>query len=192
MGPFDYQDRMWVHPRGLLGRLGGRLMAWADGDDVAWAVERLSVRPADRVLEVGFGPGVGLGYLARAASEGAVVGLDLSPTMLAQARRRNASLHGDRLRLALGSAEALPVADDSFDRAMAVNTTHLWPDAVAGLGEVHRALRPGGLVAVAFSDHVVDAENIAAADVRSTLTRAGFEAVDIGRSEAAICLLATA
>jgi len=50
--------RMFGRPQGALGRLGGIIMARTNGDCGAWVIELLEVRPNDRVLEVGFGPGV--------------------------------------------------------------------------------------------------------------------------------------
>lgn len=53
----DLLMRMFGRPRGLLGRLGGRIMARTNENCGAWAIDLLEIRPDDRVLEVGFGPG---------------------------------------------------------------------------------------------------------------------------------------
>jgi ubiquinone/menaquinone biosynthesis C-methylase UbiE len=56
----------------------------------AWVVSLLDVQRDDRVLEIGFGPGVAIRELARLAADGYVYGLDHSEVMVRQAARRNA------------------------------------------------------------------------------------------------------
>src|SRR5688572_3706084 len=73
--------RMFGRPKGGLGRLGGIIMARMNRKVAAWAIDLLAVHPSDRVLEVGFVPGVGIQLLAESASSGQVVGVDPSKEM---------------------------------------------------------------------------------------------------------------
>ncbi|MER7789614.1 methyltransferase domain-containing protein [Streptomyces sp. NPDC097640] len=57
----------------------------------AEVVSLLDVQPTDRVLEVGFGPGLTIAELARRASRGHVYGIDHSDAMVRQTRKRNAA-----------------------------------------------------------------------------------------------------
>ena len=52
--------RMFGRPKGILGRLGGIIMARTNQKCAAWVIALLDIQPHDRVLEVGFGPGVGI------------------------------------------------------------------------------------------------------------------------------------
>jgi ubiquinone/menaquinone biosynthesis C-methylase UbiE len=123
-----------------------------DRDLPAWVVELLERAPSDSVLEVGAGPGVGLALAAAKAHQGRVVGIDPSQTMLAMAQRRNrAVIEAGRVEVRLGTADKLPFGDATFDKAMAMNSLHLWLDPVAGLREVRRTLRPSGRIAVAIT-----------------------------------------
>jgi tRNA A58 N-methylase Trm61 len=70
--------RMFGRPRGVLGRLGGIIMARANADCGAWVTGLLEIEPSDSVLEVGFGPGVIIQRLSKLASEGHVAGIDPS------------------------------------------------------------------------------------------------------------------
>jgi SAM-dependent methyltransferase len=145
--------RAFGRPRGLLGWLGGRVMARTNRDASRWVVDLLGIGPGTRVLEVGCGPGVGLTEaLARGAA--LVCGVDPSEVMLNQARARNAAALAERrVELRLASADSLPFDESSFDVAFAVNSVQVWPDPVAGLKEVRRCLRPGGRVALAFTSY---------------------------------------
>ena len=136
--------RMFGRPTGLLGRLGGIIMARTNQKVAAWAIDLLGVNPSDRVLEVGFGPGVGIQRLAKSASSGRVVGVDCSTEMVEQATARNAkAIEAGRVELREGSVERLPFEDETFNRALVVNSMQVWPDVVGGLREIRRVMKPG-------------------------------------------------
>ena len=77
--------------QGTLGRLGGVIMARMNADCGAWVIDLLEVTPFDRVLEVGFGPGVVIQRLAKLAVAGHVAGIDQSREMVQQARASSAT-----------------------------------------------------------------------------------------------------
>lgn len=139
--------RMFVHPEGLWGRLGGWLMARSNRELSLWTIEALEIRPQDRVLEVGFGPGEALYDLSRMVTEGRMFGIDASRLMVERARKRNRqSIDSGRMDLQEGSVMALPYAKNSFDKIFAINSLPFWPDPVEALGEIRRVLSPAGIV----------------------------------------------
>jgi ubiquinone/menaquinone biosynthesis C-methylase UbiE len=97
------------------------------------------------VLDVGAGPGTLALEIARRQPSLEVVGVDISPEMLAIARA-NAQREGldGRVRFETGDAARLPFADRSFDLVVSTLSLHHWPDLAASLRELHRVLRPGG------------------------------------------------
>src|SRR5262245_24338676 len=112
--------RMFGRPRGMLGRLGGVLMARTNAACGAWGAELLEIGPKDNVLEIGFGPGVVMQRVAHLAPEGKVAGIDQSSEMVEQARARNAAaVQSGRVEVRRGSVESLPFEDNSFDKALA-------------------------------------------------------------------------
>ena len=117
------------------------------------AVELLAIEnPSSRVLEIGFGPGLGLAALAERVPEGQVIGVDPSLLMHRHAGRRNAAAIAEgRIVLHRGAAAALPLSDASIDAAMMTDNLHFWPDPRAGLRELQRVLRPGAPVVCGFS-----------------------------------------
>jgi Methylase involved in ubiquinone/menaquinone biosynthesis len=148
---FDRPDTSpFAHPRGLAGRLAGRFMSWTNRRQEE-VVELLDVRPGDRVLEVGYGPGVLLGLLAGRVGDGRVSGVDPSPEMRALAIRHNRdAVRAGRVDPRIGTVEATGFADAEFDRVVTVNTVAIWPDLEAGLRELHRVTRPGGRIVIAW------------------------------------------
>jgi SAM-dependent methyltransferase len=96
--------RAFGRPKGVLRKLGGVIMARTNRAIAARVVELLNIRPSDRVLEVGFGPGVGIQLLAEKATSGEVAGIDCSEEMVEQATARNAAaVECGRVELQLGS-----------------------------------------------------------------------------------------
>ena len=142
-------DAAFGHPRGALGRLGGVIMARSTRQRNAWTLSFLDTGQDDHILEVGCGPGALIQVLAARATDGLVVGADLSPVMLQQAARRNAqAIREGRVRLQLGSATALPFEDASFDKELSANSLPFWPNQEAGVKEMRRVLKPGGVIAI--------------------------------------------
>jgi SAM-dependent methyltransferase len=139
-------------PTGIWGRAAGLLMAHRASNRKrnGWAVSLLDARSDDRVLEVGFGPGLAIRELSRIAADGYVCGMDHSELMLRSASRRNAdSLRRGVVDLRLGSVDELPEFDAPFDKILAGNATMFWSEPVARRAELRQLLRPGGLIAVA-------------------------------------------
>jgi ubiquinone/menaquinone biosynthesis C-methylase UbiE len=181
--------RMFGRPKGILGRLGGVIMAHTNQQCAAWAIDLLGVQPNDRVLEVGFGPGVGIQLLARSVSGGYIAGVDPSAEMVRQARARNMkAIEGGRVDLRYGSVESLPFEDETFDKALAINSMHVWPDAVSGLREMRRIMRPGGKIALGFTPYSGQSKS----GSPEMLTAAAFTEAQVAETELGFCALAIA
>src|ERR671930_1931445 len=139
------------HPTGAVGHVAGWIMGRRSSNVARnrWAVQLLDVQPTDRVIELGFGPGVAIAALATRATRGLVVGVDHSQVMIRQARRRNAAaIRAGRVRLIHAPVEHLQLTDGPFDAALAVNTVGMWPEPTARLRDSGRLLRPGGWIAL--------------------------------------------
>jgi demethylmenaquinone methyltransferase/2-methoxy-6-polyprenyl-1,4-benzoquinol methylase len=115
------------------------------GQDPRWRwflVSRLDARPSDTVLDVATGTGAVARELMRQTGC-RVVGVDISPDMLAEARRRL----GPDVQLVEASAEDLPFEDESFDGLTFTYLLRYVADPAATLRELARVVRPGGTIA---------------------------------------------
>jgi len=103
-------------------------------------------RAGEVVLDHACGAGMDLLLAARAIGPtGRAIGVDLTPAMVARARRAVAQAGlADRVQIVEGSYEALPVADASVDVVLSNGVLNLAPDKRAVLREIVRVLRPGG------------------------------------------------
>jgi SAM-dependent methyltransferase len=178
-----YERAQFSRPHGPLGWLAGQIMAIENRARNAWAVELLAVRAGDRVLEVGFGPGVAVERIAGATGAAFVAGVDHSPVMVDQARRRNAAaVAAGRVELRLGAGDAIAFPDAGFDAVLAVNALHFTPDPAATFGEVRRVLRPGGRLVVVVQPVWLPAGAPVAAlgqELATHLAIAGFSQIDL-------------
>ena len=104
----------------------------------AWA----KVGPGERVLDVGCGTGAFEKRLVEAGVAGDIVGIDLSPNMLRQARAKLADVPTVTFQQA--DVHALPFDDAGFDIVVSASTFHYFDDPDQALNEIARVLRPGG------------------------------------------------
>jgi SAM-dependent methyltransferase len=106
------------------------------------------VAAGQRVLDVGCGPGALTTELARRVGDDHVAAVDPAPQFVDAVRRRLPGVAAQQ-----APAEALPFEDDRFDAAVAQLVVHFMAHPVAGLREMARVTRPGGVVAACVWDH---------------------------------------
>jgi phosphatidylethanolamine/phosphatidyl-N-methylethanolamine N-methyltransferase len=107
------------------------------------AIQRMSIQPSDRVLEVGVGTGINLGLYPTGC---AITGIDFSSSMLEKARERAGRKASQNIRLLQMDAADLKFADDSFDIVYAPYLISVVPDPVQVAREMRRVCRPGGRI----------------------------------------------
>lgn len=108
------------------------------------ALEMLALQPGEKVLLVGVGTGADLPLLPSGVE---ATGIDLSPEMLAQARNKLPACRA-AVELIQGDAQALLVAENSFDAAILNLILSVVPDGRACLLSTLRALKPGGRIVI--------------------------------------------
>lgn len=131
----------------------------------AISMERLAAGPGERVLEIGSGAGGDLALLAeRVGESGRVIGVDVSPHMVAEARERLRGL--GQVEVHVGDIRALPVPDGSVDAVRIDRVLVHVSDLEAAFREVARVLRPGGRFVITEPDF--DTLTISADDLDAT------------------------
>jgi ubiquinone/menaquinone biosynthesis C-methylase UbiE len=178
-----------------------RAHRWRTAENSAgYLLDRL--RPGQRLLDVGCGPGTITLDLAARVAPGPVLGIDTSADVIGQAEAARVEAAVANVGFATGDVYRLGFDDGSFDVVHAHQVLQHLADPVAGLAEMRRVLAPGGVLAVRDADygafvwgpadarldrwlelyHQVTARNGAEADAGRHLLawvrRAGFEDVE--------------
>lgn len=110
-------------------------------------IRLMSLRPGERVLDLGCGSGWATRLLARLVGEGArgfgqVVGLDISDEMIRQARADSKDF--ENILYVWGSAQQIPWEENFFDKVLSVESFYYYPDQDRALAELFRVLAPHG------------------------------------------------
>lgn len=137
------QARQLANPDGPVGI---QVAEWLNGNNAqanAKALEALQLSRGCRVLEIGFGNGSAAACISVHDDSVIYAGIDISPTMLEEAERLNATLIASgRGSFHLASADCMPFPSESFDRVFSIGVIHFWADPVPSLVEVRRVSRP--------------------------------------------------
>lgn len=182
------------HPEGEIGLAVGERINRINKNITTETYQRLGLDADMHVMEIGFGNGHLLPDLLRRAPRLRYIGIDVSSTMVDEARRYNAAfVSAGQAEFHLADAARIPAADASVDRVFAVNVIYFWPEPEIPLREIRRVLRSSGASLVAAVTpgsvvgndvfrvengfHIRDADELAALHRRAGFTDVRIELV---------------
>ena len=184
--------RQLSFPKGRLGRVMGFLMNLHNARINEFAIQNMTVRPPDRILEIGFGGGLALARLIALSQH--FCGVDRSEDMVRHANSKfRKAVEKGRADFRVGHVEALPFADATFGNVLTVNTVYFWKSLELCCNEIRRVLAPGGQAVIGFmpKEHMAKKEMPADIfslraidDVTGALRNAGFSETRIERPKA--------
>lgn len=148
---------------------------------IRWAIETLAVQGADRLLEIGGGPGVAASIVCKRLETGHMVLIDRSATAIERTRRNNDDhVASGRLTLETVDLRHFEARGRRFDKAFAVNVNVFWATpATQELARVRDALAPGGRLYLFYETPSPDRTGEVAARVAEALLANGFTEPEI-------------
>src|SRR5436305_6719874 len=111
-------------------------------DITGQTIALMDLQPGDRILDLGCGTGWASRRLARIATGGEVVGIDVADEMLRRAEQASAGMKN--VRYLWGSAENIPADDNSFTKVLSVESFYYYADQGKALDELRRVMAPSG------------------------------------------------
>ncbi len=135
------------HPRGMYGRVAGRIMATRDTNVARnhWIAEIIGPPAGVSILEIGHGPGLAIEALLPSLDGGHITGLEISDLMSRSAAKRNkdAVERGD-VDFRVGDSANPPPELTGYDIIYAVNASMFWPEPLVAITELASRLSTGG------------------------------------------------
>ena len=173
-------------PEGTIGQLAGFIMANRPSniERNQWTVDLLSLGADDRLLEIGFGPGLAIEQASQIITDGLIVGIDHSEVMLRQAKKRNAiAIENGLVELYQGSLENLSPYEKPFTKICSANVVQFWKDPVAEFSKLRSMLATGGAIASTYMPRHKNASNAdglnKANEIIANLEAAGFSNIRV-------------
>ncbi|RSM84887.1 class I SAM-dependent methyltransferase [Kibdelosporangium aridum] len=153
-------------------------------DRVRWALSVVDPGPADRVLEVGCGPGVAAALVCERLETGHLLAIDRSPVAVRRTVERNSShVDSGRVEVRQSTLDGLDVPAGSLDKAFCVNVNLFWvQDPAVELAVLREALRPGGILYILYGDGPTGEDRVTPV-ISDALRRNGFADVEVVRGE---------
>jgi SAM-dependent methyltransferase len=137
-------------------------------------LDHVGIRPGDRVLELGPGPGAfTIEAAQRTGPDGSLVVVDIQPKMIAAVGRRVEEAGLNNVETHVASAYDLPLEGESVDRAFLITVLPEVPDQQRALAEVRRVLKLGGILSI--TEEFMDPDYPLAGTTIGWAEEAGFE-----------------
>ena len=178
--------KQFKQPQGALGIVTGHIMARRPSNIERnhWTLQLLDLQPDDRLLEVGFGPGIAIAEAARQITDGLIVGIDHSDVMLKQASKRNAeAIASGQVELHIGTLKDLPPYPQRFTKMCSANVVQFWQEPAASFAKLRSILVEGGVLATTYMPrhgHATSADALSKAnEIVKHLESAGFKNIRI-------------
>ncbi|WP_289040601.1 class I SAM-dependent methyltransferase [uncultured Zobellia sp.] len=118
------------------------------------AYNLLQLHKNENLLEIGMGNGKLIEFVLDLAENIRYTGVDLSRTMVNEAKKNVPVHHTSKIDLICADIEDLPFWNQTFHKACSINTIYFWRNPKKALAEVHRVLQPNGIFVLALRPFV--------------------------------------
>lgn len=189
MSVFRKIGMQFRRPAGFLGKVISQLMIIGNRAAYETIIKDLSVQAGDRILEIGYGPGIGLKLISRRCKTCVIYGIDFSDLMYRRATMRNKQvIKENRVHLFLGDFVQTDISGGPFNKIFCINVVYFWNDLQKPFKRIKSLLSEDGIFCfyMAKSDDLDRAKvtsndvfnKYSIEDVSKALRSAGFKEVD--------------
>jgi len=140
-------------PSGLFGMFSSKIMIKGNRAKYEKLIKDLNLQPKDKLLEIGYGPGVGINMIAEACTSCTIHGIDFSHLMYKKASKYNKQyLDNGTMLLQYGDFLKTPIVSNEYDKIFCLNVVYFWSQLQEPFKKVLSLLKTGG----AFYIYMVD------------------------------------
>jgi len=132
-------------PSGLFGMFSSNIMIKGNKINYEKLIRDLDLQPGDKLLEIGYGPGVGINMIAKACTSCTIHGIDFSKLMYRKARKYNKQyLDNNAMLLQYGDFLKTAVVSNEYDKIFCLNVVYFWNELQEPFRKVLSLLKAGG------------------------------------------------
>jgi SAM-dependent methyltransferase len=133
-------------PAGFLGVIITNLMMKKNRPEYETVINDLKIQPEDKLLEIGYGPGVGINMISKMFVQCYIYGIDFSELMFKRASKRNKQfIENNKVRLQFGDFNNSEISTYDFDKIFCLNVVYFWDDLQIPFEKVLSLLKKGGM-----------------------------------------------
>ncbi len=133
-------------PTGLFGNFSSRVMVKGNSNRYSTLIKDLEILPEDKILEIGYGPGIGIQMITRLCQTCTVHGIDFSKLMFKKAGKLNKlAIDQSKVQLFLGDYLKIAIDQNQYDKIFCLNVIYFWDELSNPLQKTHALLKTGGL-----------------------------------------------
>jgi SAM-dependent methyltransferase len=140
------------NPEGEIGKAVTAGLNKTNANAYSIALQKLGAIEGDRILEIGFGNGREIPNVLSLARDVSYFGIDISETMVSEATGFNSeAVSQGRVTLKQGTSASIPAGDETFSKALTLNTIYFWPNPRDDLRELRRVLKRSGRLVIGMN-----------------------------------------
>lgn len=134
-------------PSGFWGKISSNMMIKGNRPAYDVLLNDLNIQSGDKILEIGYGPGVGIGLIAEKFGSCSLYGIDFSELMFKRAAKRNKQfIEDNKVKLFYGDFIETDINTKDFDKIFFLNVVYFWDDLHKPFKKVHSLLKDGGVL----------------------------------------------
>jgi ubiquinone/menaquinone biosynthesis C-methylase UbiE len=174
-------------PSGFFGKLVAKMMEFRNRASYKEIVSKLSPHTGEHILEIGYGPGLGIYQVANSFPGCRISGIDFSELMYLKASKRNKRfIEKGIVNLWYGDVLTVELSKDKFDKIFCVNVIYFWNDLKLAFNRIYNMLGAKGEFLI-YMDHMdslekakflSDFSKYPVEEVERELKNAGFTDID--------------
>lgn len=133
-------------PTGVLGKIVSNVMIIGNRYAYETLIKYLEIKSNDKILEIGYGPGMGIGLISKRFETCEIYGIDFSDLMYRRATQRNSQvIKNNRVHLLLGDFVETEISTGLFDKIFCINVVYFWSDLKKPFRRVKSLLKDDGI-----------------------------------------------